>query len=72
MNNDNLKISLLILLFSSFIFYQMKPSCMFHENGEFKSFGLKSNQTIIPFWLVISLIGVSSYYILIVKDGKFI
>ena len=72
MNNDNLKISLLVLLLFSFILYQTKSSCMFHENGKFKDFGLKSNQTITPFWLVVSLIGVSCYYILIIKDGKFI
>ena len=35
-------------------------------------FGLKSNQTIRPFWLVISLIGISTYYILIVKDVIYI
>jgi hypothetical protein len=72
MGNDNLKISLLVLLFSSFVLYQMKSPCMFFPNGEFKPFGLKSDQTITPFWLVNSLIGVSCYYILIVKGGKFI
>ena len=72
MKNDNLKTSLVILLCSSFVLYQIKSPCMFYPNGEFKPFGLKSEQTITPFWLVNSLIGVSSYYILVVKGGQFI
>ena len=67
---DVLKTSLLVYLFSCFVFWQAKSPCMFYPNGEFKPFGLKSNQTITPFWLVTSLIGITAYYLQIVNKSK--
>jgi len=42
---------------------------MFDENNNFKSFGLGSEETIFPFWLVSSLIGISCYYFLIIHSA---
>ena len=44
---------------------------MFHENGEFKCFGLKSDETVTPFWLITTLIGFTTYYLLLIQDGKY-
>ena len=41
---------------------------MFDENNKFKQFGINENQTIFPYWLVISIIGLTSYYIIVMKS----
>ena len=52
--------------------YQIKHPRMFNENGEFKKFGLNENETITPFWLITTLVGLSSYYLLLIQDGKYV
>jgi len=52
--------------------YQIKHPRMFNENGEFKKFGLNENETITPFWLVTTLVALSSYYLLLIQDGKYV
>tara|TARA_Y100000389_G_scaffold158617_1_gene160097 strand:- start:43 stop:267 length:225 start_codon:yes stop_codon:yes gene_type:complete len=70
--NDNLKISIVVLLISSYLIYDQKPECMFNDKGEFKAFGLKLDETPFPFFMVISVIGFTTYYGLLLKEGKYI
>jgi len=70
--NDNLKISIVVLLVSSYLIYEQKPECFFTSNGEFKGFGLKHDETPFPFFMVITVVGFTTYYALILKDGKYV
>ena len=51
--------------------YRIKHPKMFKPNGEFRTFGLNKEETTTPFWLVTTLIGISTYYLLLVQDGKY-
>ena len=66
--NDNLKLSIIVVLLSSYFIYDMKPACMFKDNGEFKNFGLKQDETPFFFTIVISVIGFTTYYGLLLKE----
>ena len=70
--NDNLKISFIGILLASYIIYDQKPDIMFTEMGEFKQFGLQKDQTPFPFFIVISIIGFTLYYGLLLKEGKYV
>ena len=70
--NDNLKISIVVVLVSSYLIYDQKPECFFKQSGEFKAFGLKQDETPFPFFMVISVIGFITYYGLILKEGKYV
>jgi len=70
--NDNLKLSIIVVLLSSYFIYDMKPACMFKDNGEFKNFGLKQDETPFSFTIVISVIGFTTYYGLLLKEGKYV
>ena len=69
---DSLKITLLILLGSSYIIYEMKPDLMFHKDGKFKQFGLKKGETVVPFFLGLFIISFVTYYGLLLSGGKYI
>ena len=43
---------------------------MFDERGDFKTFGLHKNETVFPFWLVTTMIGLFSYYLLIIRKNN--
>ena len=66
--NENLFTAFIIFLLSSYILYYSKNSTMFDANNKFKSFGLNENQTVFPYWLVTSVIALTSYYILVMKS----
>jgi hypothetical protein len=66
--DGNIITSLIIYLAGCIILYNYKHDKMFDENGDFKSFGLGSEETIFPYWLVTSLIGLSCYYFLIIQN----
>jgi len=70
--NDKLKISIVVVLITSYILYGQKPSCMFKGSGEFKSFGLKKDETPFPFFMIITVIGFTTYYGLLLKEGKYV
>ena len=50
----------------------IKPSFMFDNNNNFKSFELDTLKTIYPFWLVTTVISSLIYLFLIVKKGEFV
>ena len=70
--NDNLKISIVVVLVSSYLIYDQKPECFFKSNGEFKAFGLKPDETPFPFFMVITVLGFTTYYGLLLKEGKYV
>ena len=60
--------ALMIYLVSCYILYTLKHPKMFDKDGNFKSFGLHKDETVFPFWLVTTIIGLFSYYLLVLKD----
>lgn len=60
-----------IYLLVCFGLYRIKHPKMFKPNGEFKQFGLNKDETTTPFWLVTTLVGISTYYLLLVQEGKY-
>lgn len=69
--SDVLTKSIGIYLLACFGLYRIKHPKMFKPNGEFRQFGLKKEETTTPFWLVTTLIGLSTYYLLLVQEGKY-
>ena len=69
--DENLIFALLIYLGSCYVLYEMKHDKMFDSDGNFKCFGLHENETVFPFWLVTSMIGLFSYYILILRSRNY-
>ncbi len=67
--DGNIITALIIYIGACFVLYNYKHPSMFDENNDFKSFGLGSEETIFPFWLVSSLIGISCYYFLIIRSA---
>ena len=69
--SDILIKSIGIYLLACFGLYRIKHPKMFEPNGEFRQFGLNKDETTTPFWLVTTLIGLSTYYLLLVRGGKY-
>ena len=59
--------TIIIYLGTCYFLYNLKHPKMFDEKGNFKCFGLNKNETIFPFWLVTTIIGLFTYYILIIR-----
>ena len=70
--NDTLKMALLTMVIASYILYDQKPIFMFHKDGRFKNFGLQKDETICHYLLIITLIGFTTYYYLLIKGGKYV
>ena len=64
--------SVMIYLITCYLLFSIKHPKMFHENGDFKTFGLNEDQTIYPFWLVTTVIGIFSYYLILVSKGEYL
>ena len=69
--SDILIKSIGIYLLACFGLYRIKHPKMFKPNGEFRQFGLNKDETTTPFWLVTTLISLSTYYLLLVRGGKY-
>ena len=59
--------TIIIYLGICYFLYNLKHPKMFDEKGNFKCFGLNKNETVFPFWLVTTMIGLFTYYILILR-----
>lgn len=70
--NDQLKISIILVLVSGYLIYDNKPKYFFKDNGEFKQFGLNSDETPFPYFMVLTVIGFLSYYGQILYGGKYV
>ena len=66
--DESLFTALMIYLVGCYILYTLKHPKMFDEDGNFRSFGLHKDETVFPFWLVTTIIGLFSYYLLVIKD----
>ena len=70
--NDNLKKALLAMLVTSYLLYDQKHDIMFKEDGSFKNFGLRNDETICHYLLIITLVGLTTYYYLLLKEGRYV
>lgn len=66
--NETLVTTIFIYLGVCYFLYNLKHPKMFDEQGNFKSFGLNQNETVFPFWLVTTMIGLIVYYFLTIKE----
>ena len=60
--NDRFKYALILYVGIIFILVILKPKFLF-KKWEFKEFGTGKNKTVFPFWLIIFVAIVISYYI---------
>jgi len=67
--DDKLITTIAIYLGACYILYEMKHPRMFDDKGEFKSFGLNKSETVCPFWLVTTIIGLFVYTFLVTRDN---
>ena len=45
--------------------YLLKHPKMFDEHGNFRHFGLHRQETVFPFWLVTTILGITTYYMMV-------
>lgn len=67
-----LSYSIFVLIASAYAFYQIKHPRMFDEAGNFRTFGLQEEQTLMPFWMAITLLSLASYNFFVTRDIKFV
>ena len=60
--------TIVIYLGICYLLYNLKHPKMFDEEGNFKCFGLNKNETVFPFWLVTTMIGLFTYYLLVIRS----
>ena len=70
--NNKLKVSILALLISGYFIHEMKLPCFYDSQGKFKEFGLRNDQTILPLWLALAIIGLIVYNYQIFMEGKYV
>ena len=64
--------SITIYLLVCYGLYHIKHPMMFNEDGSFKELGLNDDQTLLPFWIATTLVGIGSYYLLLIQEGNYI
>ena len=69
--DENLIFAILIYLGSCYFLYQLKHEKMFDKEGQFKCFGLNKDETTFPFWLITTMIGLFSYYMLVLRKTNY-
>lgn len=69
--DETLFLALMIYLGACYFLYNFKHPKMFDEQGNFRCFGLNKNETVFPFWLVSTVIGLLAYYVLIIRKGEY-
>jgi hypothetical protein len=67
-----LQTTILLYIIICIFIYQIKPSFMFHKDGEFKQFGVGKDKTIYPFWLVTLIIGILIYLYFHIQSDEFV
>ena len=63
MPDSPLKTAVLMLVVAAVVFTVIKPDFMYDREGNFESFGTGPKQTLMPFWLAITLAGLVGYYL---------
>ena len=56
--------AIILLLGMALFLMAIRPASMFdEETGQFRNFGCLPGQTLLPFWLAITLVGILGYAI---------
>ena len=64
-SNHKIQLSIILYIFTIVTIWVVKPTILFNENGELKEFGVnRYNKTVLPFWIVVILVSILSYFIL--------
>ena len=61
--NNRVKYAFVVYLALVIILVLTKPKFFFKKNGQFKEFGTGADKTVIPFWLVLLVAAIISYYV---------
>jgi hypothetical protein len=61
--NNRMKYAIAVYLAFVILLVVTKPKFFFKKNGQFKAFGTGTDKTVIPFWLVLLVIAIFSYYL---------
>ena len=61
--NNRVKYAIVVYLALVIILVLTKPKFFFKKNNQFKAFGTGPDKTVIPFWLVLLVIAILSYYL---------
>jgi len=72
MNDNKLRLSVLAIIIVGCIVHEMKLPCFYDEYGKFREFGVKNDQTIIPLWLFLAIVGLFVYNYQIYAEGKYV
>jgi hypothetical protein len=70
--NENTTRTIIFCLIFSYGLYIYKPKLIFDENNNIKKFGLRREETIYPFWLVIIVASYTFYYMCLIRKGNYI
>ena len=71
--DNNLQAAIFIFIIACIILYKKKSKFFFKDNGEFKDFGVGGgDKTILPFWLVTLIIGLTTYLLICIQNDDFI
>lgn len=61
--NNKMLVSLIVFLILFAIILTNKPTLMFDKNGKPREFGIGyKNKTILPFWLMVIILAIVSYF----------
>ncbi len=58
-----LRTAIMLLVVAAVVLIVVKPDFMYDRENRFKSFGTGPDQTLMPFWLSITLVGLFGYYL---------
>ena len=61
--NNRVKYAIGVYLVLVIILVLSKPKFFFKKNGQFKEFGTGNEKTVIPFWLILLIFAIISYYL---------
>ena len=55
--------AVILLIVGAIVLTVIKPDFMYNNKDEFRAFGTGPDQTLMPFWLAVTLIGLVGYYL---------
>jgi len=70
--DENLVMTLIFYLGFSYVLYMHKHPIMFDKEGNFKCFGLNKDETVFPYWLVVTIVGLFIYTYLVIREKDYL
>lgn len=67
-SDSPLRKAIMLLLVASVVLIVIKPDIMYDERDQFRTFGTGQEQSLMPFWLAITLVGLVGYYLTLAMD----